>query len=144
MDAVGCPAVKRTSQRISAGLASRLTKPEGTKTGLFIIDESTEVEVVTDLPTMSADDAGRRLSRVALLVELLANEMRALAGVEIDDTSLDVEAVTRELIEKPSAGALLTDEETSELEALLLRVREQPPAPLKHLKGAQSSWMRPH
>jgi hypothetical protein len=135
----GAPFVKRTSQRVSAGLTSRLAKPEEPKTERLIMHESTDVDVVKDLPTMSADEAGRRLSRVALLVELLANEMRALDGVEIGDTSLDVDAVTRKLIEKSSAGGLLTDEETSELEALLLRVREQPPAPPKRLTGPQPS-----
>lgn len=131
----GAPFVKRTSQRISAGLTSTLAKPAEPKTERLIIDESTEVEVVIDRPTMSADEAERRLSRIALLVELLANEMRALEGVEMDDTSLDVDAVTRKLIEKASAGVLLTDEETSELEALLLTMRGQPPAPPKRLTG---------
>lgn len=135
MEAMGCP----VSQANLAEDLSRLAKPEEPKTEHLIIDESAEVEAITDRPIMTSEEAGRHLSRVALFVELLANEMRALDGIEVDDTSLDVDAGSRKLIEKLSAGALLTHEETSELETLLLRMREQPPAPPKHLMNPKSS-----
>lgn len=128
----GKPFVKRTSKRI-ADQFTGVAKADKSKSERLIIDESTEVDFVSDRPTMRGDEAGRRMIRVALLVELLSNEMRVLDGVEIEGNILDVGAVSRALTEKATAGEPLTEGEVSKLETALLRLSE-PPAPQKHLE----------
>lgn len=135
----GRPFVKRTGQKIADRFKGGLARTEEPKTERLIIDESAELDLVADRPAMSGEEAGRRLSRVALLVELLADEMRALEGVEVDGKTLDTDAVTRKLIEKSSADESLTDEEVSELEAVLLKLSEQQSRSLRHLEPPQPS-----
>lgn len=129
----GKPFVKRTGQKI-ADQFTGLAKTVEHKAEHLILDESTEVDLVADRPTMSGEEAGRRISRVALLVELLADEMRALDGVEMDGNILDVSAVTRALTQKAATGEPLTEDEVSDLQAALHRLREKPPAPQRHLE----------
>jgi hypothetical protein len=124
----GAPFVKRTGAKIRDRFTGAVAKAAEPKTEKLIIDASTETDIVSHRPQMSDEEAGRRLSRVALLVELLADEMRALDGVEMEGKTLDVDAVTRALGKKSTEGAPLTDEEVAELHAVLVKLDEQPAA----------------
>lgn len=135
----GKPFVKRTGQQIADRFKGGLAKTAEPKTERLIIDESAELDHVVNRSKMSGEEAGRRLSRVALLVELLADEMRTLDGVEVDGKTLDADAVARKLIEKSSANESLTDEEVSELQAVLLKLSEQPAASLRYLDPPRPS-----